>query len=66
MANSESAFTVNIKAGGSFDAPWIIVKANTVEKLKERLCDLEDHCLDIEVVRVSRMFQTFYNRNQAE
>lgn len=37
MTEDNSAFSATIKAGGGFEAPWIVIRANTAEELKARL-----------------------------
>jgi len=37
MSEENAAFTATIKAGPGFEAPWIVVRGNTAEELKQRL-----------------------------
>lgn len=59
-------FTVTIKAGSSMDAPWIIVKADTVVQLRGRLNQLEEIYIPQTVARVAQAFTAAYKHEQEQ
>lgn len=58
---TEAALTVSLKAGKGLDAPWIIIKADTIEELQSLLNDLHYRGVENTVAHVSRSLQESYN-----
>lgn len=57
-------YTVTLKAGSGYDAPWIIVKADTADQLVARLNELQNKDVDRVAARVSDSLQTSYKYQQ--
>jgi hypothetical protein len=60
----DAPYTVTLKAGSGYDAPWIIVKADTADRLVARLNELQNKDADRVVTRVSDSLQTSYKYQQ--
>lgn len=57
-------FTATIKAGASFDAPWISVKADSAAQLKARLEELEEVYALQSVARLSQSLVTVFQHEK--
>lgn len=52
-----AAFTATIKSGSGYDAPWIIIKADTALELKDRINELHRQYVEQAVACVSKSFK---------
>lgn len=57
-------FTVTLKAGTSFDAPWVIVKADSARELRARLNELEEAYALQAVARLSQSLAVTYEHEK--
>jgi len=57
-------YTVTLKAGPGYDAPWIIVKADTADRLIARLNELENKYVPQTASRVSMNLQGAFKHEQ--
>lgn len=62
----DAPYTVTLKAGPGYDAPWIIVKADTVVQLQGRLSQLEEIYIPQTVARISQAFTAAYKHEQEQ
>lgn len=58
--NSTSAFTITLKAGQHYDAPWIVVRAETTPDLLNRLESLGQSGVIAKTVEVAAELQGVY------
>lgn len=58
-------FTVTLKAGPEFGAPWVIVKADSAAELKARLNQLEEVYALQTVARLSQSLTTAYEHEKS-
>lgn len=58
--DENSAFTVTLKAGQGIDAPWVIVKADSIRELQTRLDRLEHSDIPQTVARLSTSLVAAY------
>lgn len=47
---SEAPITATLKAGGGYDAPWLVVRADTPDQLTQRLNAIVEHGIDAALV----------------
>ncbi|HET7640138.1 MAG TPA: hypothetical protein VFK47_15535 [Ktedonobacteraceae bacterium] len=57
-------FTATLKAGTSYDAPWIIVKADSARELQQRLEQLEQEYVLQTVARLSQSLVAVYEHQK--
>jgi len=60
IESSGAAFTVTLKLGGGFDAPWIVVRGDDPQQLIQRLQGLHDYSVAAKVANVAREAQALY------
>lgn len=60
----DAPYTVTLKAGPGYDAPWIIVKADTADRLIARLNELENKYVLQTASRLSESLQVAYNHQK--
>lgn len=58
---TEAALTVSLKAGKGMDAPWVIVKADSVPELLTLLNDLHYSGAENTVAHVAKSLQGAYD-----
>lgn len=56
MTEDTAAFTATIKAGSGYDAPWIVIRANTADELKNLLRQAHDG-LSVPLTLTAQVFQ---------
>lgn len=60
----DAPYTVTLKAGSGIDAPWIIVRADTADRLIARLNELQNKDVDRIVSRLAGSLQASYKYQQ--
>jgi hypothetical protein len=56
---ADGKITATLKAGTGFDAPWVVVSADTSGELRDRLGEIEQSGALVDVSRVAKAFQGY-------
>lgn len=62
---TESALTVTLKAGGGYEAPWLVIRADTPEQLTQRLDAVIEKGIDAAVILAAQSLAREWGGNTA-
>lgn len=62
---TEAPITATLKAGGGYDAPWLVVRADTPDQLTQRLNAIVEHGIDAALVVAAQSLAREWGGNAA-